>query len=67
MVAQLDRLTSEVYVEHVSGEVRIDEPEQVAVYDRLADRLWSVAVEGDEARAVIGVHQRRWVDHAPGV
>lgn len=40
-------------VEHVSAELTIDDPDQVAIYHRLMDRLWQVACEGDEARAVL--------------
>jgi transcriptional regulator with XRE-family HTH domain len=49
-----------VFVEHAAGELRIDDGDQVAIYNRLADRLWSVAVEGDAARAVITENRRRW-------
>jgi transcriptional regulator with XRE-family HTH domain len=49
-----------VFVEKVSGEDRETDPEQVAIYERLADRLWSVAVTGEEARAVLLAVGRRW-------
>jgi transcriptional regulator with XRE-family HTH domain len=42
-----------VLVETVAEELRIDDPDQVALYRRLTDRLWTVAVEGDEARGVL--------------
>lgn len=42
-----------VQVEHVSTELTIEEPDEVAIYNRLMDRLWPVAVEGDEARAIL--------------
>jgi transcriptional regulator with XRE-family HTH domain len=42
-----------VFVELVTSEVRVDAPEDVAVYNRLTDRLWSAATEGDEARALL--------------
>jgi transcriptional regulator with XRE-family HTH domain len=42
-----------VFVELVTSEVQVDAPEDVAVYNRLTDRLWSVAVEHDEARALL--------------
>lgn len=54
----------EVYVEHVSGELRVDEDDQVAVYNRLTDRLWQVAVEGDAARAIITHCRDRWAQAA---
>lgn len=50
----------QVYIEHVAGELRVDEPEQVALYNRLADRLWLAAVEGEAARTVIADCRRRW-------
>lgn len=43
----------EVTVELVHAELRITDPEQVAIYNKLTDRLWSVAVEGDEARRLL--------------
>lgn len=46
-------LDDHVLVETVSDELRIDDPDQVAVYHRLSDALWTVAVEGDEARALL--------------
>ncbi|MDI2026981.1 helix-turn-helix transcriptional regulator [Saccharopolyspora sp. TS4A08] len=42
-----------VQVEHVSAELTIDDPDQVAIYHRLMDRLWQVAAEGDEARTIL--------------
>nr|WP_256413765.1 DUF5753 domain-containing protein [Saccharopolyspora sp. ASAGF58] len=42
-----------VQVEHVSAELTIDDPEQIGIYRRLMDRLWQVACEGDEARAIL--------------
>jgi transcriptional regulator with XRE-family HTH domain len=42
-----------VYVENITGEGRVADPDDVAVYHRLTDRLWSAAVEGDQARAVL--------------
>jgi transcriptional regulator with XRE-family HTH domain len=53
-----------VSIEKVTGEDRETDPEQVAVYERLADRLWSVAVTGDEARAVLLAAGRRWSELA---
>lgn len=50
----------EVLVEHAAGELRIDDEEQVAIYNRLADALWTMAVEGHEARAIIAECRRRW-------
>lgn len=50
----------EVFIEHVSGELRIDDADQVAVYNRLTDRLWAVAAEGDQARAILAANAERW-------
>ncbi len=55
---------AEVFVEHAAGELRIDDEDQVATYNRLADRLWSVAVEGDAARTIITNCRRRWAEQA---
>lgn len=43
----------EVVVELVHSEVRVTDPDHVAVYDRLADRLWDLAAEGAAARALL--------------
>jgi transcriptional regulator with XRE-family HTH domain len=42
-----------VFVELVTSEVRVTDTDEIAIYHRLTDRLWSVAVEGDEARALL--------------
>lgn len=46
-------LDNQVVVEHVSAELTIDDPDQVAIYQRLMDRLWAVACERDDARAIL--------------
>lgn len=50
--------------EKVTGEDRETDPEQVAIYERLADRLWSVAITGDDARALLLAVGRRWAEQA---
>ena len=42
-----------VLVETVSDELRVTDPDQVAIYRRLTDQLWSAALEGDDARALL--------------
>ncbi|HEX3779921.1 MAG TPA: helix-turn-helix transcriptional regulator [Pseudonocardiaceae bacterium] len=42
-----------VFIENITAEVRVVDEVDVAVYHRLADALWTVAVEGDEARALL--------------
>lgn len=42
-----------VLVETAAEELRITDPDQVALYNRLTDRLWTVAIEGDEARSLL--------------
>ncbi|HKS44881.1 MAG TPA: DUF5753 domain-containing protein [Amycolatopsis sp.] len=42
-----------VLIETVSDELRIRDPDQVAIYTRLADRLWDQADEGDDARRIL--------------
>jgi transcriptional regulator with XRE-family HTH domain len=44
-------LDTEVRFESVAGEHRTTDPDEVALYNKLTDRLWSVAAEGDEARS----------------
>jgi transcriptional regulator with XRE-family HTH domain len=43
----------EVFIELVTSEVRVTDEDQVAIYHRLTDRLWSVAAEGELARALL--------------
>jgi transcriptional regulator with XRE-family HTH domain len=54
----------EVFIEHPSGELRIDDPDQVAIYNKLADRLWASAHEGDQAVSIIIENRRRWAPTA---
>ncbi|GAA4013045.1 helix-turn-helix transcriptional regulator [Allokutzneria multivorans] len=49
-----------VLVETVTAEHRITDPEQVTVYNRLADRLWDSAAENDAARAALAETSARW-------
>lgn len=49
-----------VSVENVTGEERETDPEQVAIYGKLTDRLWTAAAVGDEARALLLSCGRRW-------
>ena len=46
----VDRL---VMVETVTRELRITDPDEIDMYTDLTDQLWSVAAEGDEARALL--------------
>ncbi|MEO6088413.1 MAG: helix-turn-helix transcriptional regulator [Umezawaea sp.] len=42
-----------VTIETVTAEVRVTDVDEVTTYGKLTDRLWSVAVEGSEARALL--------------
>ncbi|MCS7477500.1 helix-turn-helix domain-containing protein [Umezawaea endophytica] len=42
-----------VMIEFLTAEVRVSDPEEVATYGKLADRLWSVAAEGNDARELL--------------
>ena len=42
-----------VIVEWLGAEEQVTDPDQVAVYHEVTDRLWTAAVEGDEARALL--------------
>lgn len=42
-----------VFVETISEELRVRDPDQVEIYRRMADGLWAAAVEGDAARALL--------------
>lgn len=53
-----------IQVEAVTTDDRITDPDQVATFNRLADELWSVAVTGDEAQAVLLAVSRRWAELA---
>jgi transcriptional regulator with XRE-family HTH domain len=57
-------IDTEVFVEHAAGELRIDDPEQVTIYTRLADSLWTVAHEDEKARTIIDECRRRWTKQA---
>ena len=53
-----------VQVETVATDDRITDPDQVAIFNRLADELWSAAVTGDEAQGVLLAAGRRWAELA---
>ncbi|MBE9372929.1 hypothetical protein IQ251_00560 [Saccharopolyspora sp. HNM0983] len=40
-------------VENITAEIRIRDEDEVATYHTLTDRLWNVAAEGDDARAIL--------------
>lgn len=42
-----------VMVETVTAELRVTDPDEVATYNKVTDLLWSAAVEGDAARALL--------------
>lgn len=42
-----------VLVETVDSEINTDSPDDLATYNKLADMLWSVAAEGDDARRIL--------------
>lgn len=42
-----------VLIENISAEIRITSPEEVAIYNRLTDRLWEAAAVDNAARALI--------------
>jgi transcriptional regulator with XRE-family HTH domain len=43
----------EVAVELVHAETRVTDPDEVAIYTELTDRLWTIAAEGDRARRLL--------------
>ncbi|MFI7679523.1 helix-turn-helix domain-containing protein [Actinophytocola sp. NPDC049390] len=53
---------NEVFVEHPAGELRIDDEDQVSTYNKLTDRLWTAAHEGDKALPIIAENRHRWAD-----
>jgi hypothetical protein len=46
-------LDDQVLVENITAEIRVTDPEEVAIYAALTDQLWQVAAEGDEARDLL--------------
>ncbi|MGH3950992.1 MAG: helix-turn-helix domain-containing protein [Pseudonocardiaceae bacterium] len=42
-----------VLVETITDELRVRDPEHVAIYNTLTDRLWKAAAQGDDARAIL--------------
>lgn len=55
-----------VTVETNDSEITTDDPADLALYNRLMDQLWTVAVTGDDARAVILECANRWAAAAKG-
>lgn len=53
-----------VLVETVAGELTITDPDALALYNRLTDRLWAVAAENEAARAVLVARATRWAELA---
>lgn len=46
-------LDTQVLVENVTAELRINDPDQIATYHRLTDRLWRTAAEAEDARNIL--------------
>ena len=46
-------LDDQVLVENITAEIRITDPTEVAIYGALTERLWQVAAEGADARALL--------------
>ncbi|MCU1685092.1 MAG: family transcriptional regulator [Amycolatopsis sp.] len=42
-----------VVVETIDSESTAENPADIALYQRVMDELWTVAVEGDDARAMV--------------
>lgn len=42
-----------VLADTMTAELRINDPDQIAAYHRIVDRLWESAVEGADARAIL--------------
>jgi hypothetical protein len=40
-------------VENITAEIRVEDADEVAIFHKVTDRLWKIAVERDEARAVL--------------
>jgi transcriptional regulator with XRE-family HTH domain len=53
-----------VLVEMVHGELTPTDPDELALYNRLTDRLWTVAVTDEAARAVLVACTERWAVQA---
>lgn len=53
-------IDDQVIVETIDSEIVLDDADEVALYHRMADAMWSVAVEGVLARAVLAAHAERW-------
>lgn len=49
-----------VMVETVAGEITTPDPDEVALYRKLTERLWEVAAEGEAARSILVECARRW-------
>jgi transcriptional regulator with XRE-family HTH domain len=40
-------------VENITAEIRVEDTDEVTIYHQLTDRLWKVAAERDDARAIL--------------
>ena len=40
-------------IETPTAELTIDDPDEVATYDKIAELMWTVAAEGEAARATL--------------
>lgn len=54
-----------VMVETVAGEITTPEPDELDLYRRLTERLWSVAAQGADARSVLLERGKYWADQSP--
>lgn len=46
--------------EMIGAEITTRDPDEIALYNRLADKLWNTAVVGEEARSILLACSERW-------
>lgn len=58
-------IDDQVIVETIDSEIVLDDADEVTLYRRMADAMWSVAAEGDQARALLAAQAERWAASSP--
>lgn len=58
--------TSSVIVETIDSEITAEDPDDIDLYNREIDQLWTVAAEDEQANAILLSCSRRWADLREG-
>lgn len=55
-----------VIIETNDSEIKEETPDDIGLYNRIMDQLWTVAVTGDDVRAILLRSAERWADIVKG-